>query len=108
MMPVDPLILFYALPLLVIWTIYLGLRKRADARSRATFAAAAEAGMLEPASLHPKIDPVKCLGCGACVRACPEGDVLGLINSKAQLIEPSQCIGHGACKTACPNDAITL
>jgi len=52
-----------------------------------------------------------CLGCGACVKACPETshhDVLGLINGKAVLIGPSDCIGHGACKTACPFDAITL
>jgi thioredoxin reductase/NAD-dependent dihydropyrimidine dehydrogenase PreA subunit len=104
----DSVIVFYALPLLIIWILYLGVRKRADIRSRATLGAAAEAGMLEPTSLHPKIDPVSCLGCGACVRACPEGDVLGLINGKAQLIEPTQCIGHGACKTACPTNAITL
>jgi thioredoxin reductase/Pyruvate/2-oxoacid:ferredoxin oxidoreductase delta subunit len=66
--------------------------------------------MLEPASLHPKIDPVKCLGCGACVRACPEAahNVLGMINGKAELIEPTYCIGHGACKASCPTDAITL
>jgi thioredoxin reductase (NADPH) len=107
-MPFDPLIVAYALPLLVIWALYLALRRRKEARSRATLQAATEAGMLEPASLHPKIDPVTCLGCGACVRACPEGDVLGLINGKAQLIEPSQCIGHGACKDACPSDAIAL
>jgi thioredoxin reductase/ferredoxin len=104
----DLLIIFYLLPLLIIWVIYLGLRRRTDARSRATRDAAAEAGLLEPSSLHPKIDPVKCLGCGACVRACPEGDVLGMINGKAELIEPSQCIGHGACKAACPRDAIDL
>jgi thioredoxin reductase/ferredoxin len=107
-MHIDPLIIFYLLPLLIIWAIYLGLRRRTEARSRATRDAAAEAGLLEPSSLHPKIDPVKCLGCGACVRACPEGDVLGMINGKAELIEPSQCIGHGACKAACPSDAIDL
>lgn len=107
-MPLDPLIVVYALPLLIIWAVYLGRRRRVDARNRATLSAAAEAGLLEPASLHPNIDPIKCLGCGACVRACPEGDVLGLINGKAQLIEPTECIGHGACKTACPNSAITL
>jgi len=109
-MSFDPLILFYALPLLVIWALYLGLRKKVYASSRATFAAAKEAGMVEPASLHPKIDPVECLGCGACVRACPEAahNVLGMIDGKAELIEPTYCIGHGACKTACPTDAITL
>jgi thioredoxin reductase/Pyruvate/2-oxoacid:ferredoxin oxidoreductase delta subunit len=104
----DSLIIAYALPLVVIWALYVGLRKRAEVRSRATLDAAAEAGMLEPASLHPVIDPIKCLGCGACTRVCPEGDVLGLINGKAQLIEPSECIGHGACKSVCPRDAISL
>jgi len=64
--------------------------------------------MTEPASLHPVIAPAKCLGCGACVSACPEGKILGLIKGKAQLIHPTKCIGHGACKVACPFDAITL
>jgi thioredoxin reductase/NAD-dependent dihydropyrimidine dehydrogenase PreA subunit len=67
-----------------------------------------EAGLTEPASLHPKIDLAKCLGCGACARACPEGNVLGIIDGKAALIEPTSCIGHGACKSACPTHAITL
>jgi ferredoxin len=98
----------YALAIGIIWTLYILLRKRAEARSRATKEAAAEAGLLEPASLHPKIDPVKCLGCAACVRACPEGDILGMINGKAELIEPTHCIGHGACREACPYGAITL
>ena len=65
-------------------------------------------GLGEPASLHPVIDEKKCLGCKACVTACPEGEILGVINGKAKLINPSHCIGHGACKVACPFDAITL
>jgi thioredoxin reductase/NAD-dependent dihydropyrimidine dehydrogenase PreA subunit len=48
------------------------------------------------------------MGCGSCVSACPEGDVLGIINGKSELILPSECIGHGACREACPYDAITL
>jgi thioredoxin reductase (NADPH) len=107
-MTFNPVIGVYALVFGVIWALYIGLRSRAETRSRATKAAAAEAGLLEPASLHPKIDPSLCVGCAACVRACPEGDILGLINGKAELIEPSHCIGHGACKEACPQDAITL
>lgn len=104
----TPLMSVYVLAFGVFGALYIGLRRRADARNRARKAAAVEAGLREPASLHPEIDPIKCLGCGACVRACPEGDILGLINGKAELVEPSHCIGHGACKEACPYDAITL
>jgi thioredoxin reductase (NADPH) len=107
-MSFDPLIGVYALGFAVSGGLYIALRRRVEARSRATKAAAAEAGLLEPASLHPEIDQSKCLGCGACTRVCPEGDILGMINGKAELIEPSHCIGHGACKDACPYDAITL
>jgi thioredoxin reductase (NADPH) len=97
----------YAVAIGVIWAIYIVTRRRAEARNRAAKEAAASAGW-EPVSLHPKIDPAKCLGCGACVKACPEGDILRMINRKAELIEPTHCIGHGACRDVCPYDAITL
>ena len=69
------------------------------------------AGVMEPVSLHPLIDPSRCVGCGECVKACPEtadGGVLGLIDGKAELVTPGNCVGHGACRTSCPVDAITL
>jgi thioredoxin reductase (NADPH) len=105
---VDPLILAYAAPLTLIWLVYLGRRKWKERRSLSVRAAAVEAGLSEPASLHPKIDPALCLGCGACAKVCPEGDILGLVNGKAELIEAAECIGHGACRAACPVGAITL
>lgn len=67
-----------------------------------------KSGLMEPASLHPLIDPVKCIGCGSCAAACPENRVIGIIHGKASLVNPSYCIGHGACRTACPMNAITL
>ena len=107
-MSFSPLLILYAVPLMAVWAVYAGLRMRAEWRSINKRQASAEAGLLEPPTLHPQIDPSLCFGCGACVRACPEGDILGLIDGKAELVEPSQCIGHGACRTACPSDAIRL
>jgi thioredoxin reductase (NADPH) len=98
----------YAPAIGAIWLLYLAWRRRAEAKSRAAKAAAIEAGLVEPASLHPIIDPAKCLACGACITACPEGHIIGMINGKAELVEPTHCIGHGACREACPYDAITL
>jgi thioredoxin reductase (NADPH) len=107
-MDISPIALVYTMPVGVIWALYLVWRWYREAKSRATWAAAVEAGLTEPASLHPVIDPAKCLGCGACVSACPEGDIIGMIDAKAELVEPTHCIGHGACREACPYDAITL
>lgn len=101
----------YSLPLVVILIAYLSRQRRIHRLSRQAHEEAVAAGLTEPASLHPAIDPSRCLGCGACVKACPEQphhEVLGLIAGKAVLIGPTDCIGHGACKTACPFDAITL
>jgi thioredoxin reductase/Pyruvate/2-oxoacid:ferredoxin oxidoreductase delta subunit len=107
-MDFSPLTIIYAAPIGLIWAIYVVWRWRREAKSRATKAAAVEAGLVEPASLHPIIDPAKCLACGSCITACPEGSIIGMINGKAELIEPTHCIGHGACREACPYDAITL
>lgn len=63
---------------------------------------------LVPASIHPNIDPDICIGSAACVKACPEKDVIGLVHGRAQLINPLACVGHGACAAACPVDAINL
>lgn len=79
-----------------------------SAQVKVKVAQAKEEGRFEPVSLHPYIDPNLCLGSGACVRACPEEDILGLINGKATVINASSCIGHGACFHACPVEAISL
>jgi thioredoxin reductase (NADPH) len=106
----DQLIVYlvYALPLVAVYTIYLRRRRTVHAKAAATLAAAHEAGLTEPSSLHPIIDPSLCLGCKTCITACPEGEILGLLDGKAVLVDPASCIGHGACKEACPQDAITL
>lgn len=101
--------LYYLIPLVFILSYSL-LHKKKHTLNKDTLEKAHSEGLTEPASLHPIFNEVKCLGCKACVSACPEKDknVIGIINNKAHLINPTNCIGHGACKKACPFDAITL
>jgi thioredoxin reductase (NADPH) len=108
-MATDPLpVLVYLAAALLVLVPY-GLRRRARSdRDRAILDESLTSGLMEPASLHPLIDESACLGCGTCVKACPEQDVLGLIDGKAALIRPANCIGHGACREACPTHAISL
>ena len=103
-----PKLLIYLVPIVVIWIIYKKVKASRDEQSTKHLLDSQAAGYFEPVSLHPVIDRNICLGCATCVDACPEGNVLGVIKEKAQLINPSHCIGHGACKAACPTDAITL
>jgi thioredoxin reductase (NADPH) len=101
----------YAFLFALILAGYVRRQWRVHKLHTSTHKEAIAAGLTEPASLHPIVDPSKCLGCGACVKACPEQplhQVLGLIGGKAVLVGPTDCIGHGACKTVCPFDAITL
>jgi thioredoxin reductase (NADPH) len=103
--------LIYFLPMLAIWAWYASRRSHHEKLSAQAHEQAKASGLSEPATLHPIIDHAKCIGCGACVQACPEypgHQILGLIRGKAHLVSPSECIGHGACFTACPADAITL
>ncbi len=58
--------------------------------------------------LHPEIDLDKCLGCGACIEACPENGVLSLLHGQVAVVHGSRCVGHGECATSCPTGAIAL
>lgn len=71
-------------------------------------AVAKQEGLYEPVSLHPVVDQSTCIQSGACIRACPEKDILGIQNSRATTINASRCVGHGACFHACPTQAISL
>jgi thioredoxin reductase len=105
---VDLSILVYLSALLLVWVPYGLHRRRRGRAARIVLGESRASGLMEPASLHPIIDPARCLGCGTCVGACPEKNVLGLVDGKARLIGPADCIGHGVCKEQCPAGAITL
>lgn len=97
----------YAALLALAVVAYLVPRWRRRRRDAGALAAAQAAGLAEPLSLHPVVDPGRCIGSGSCTRACPE-QALGIVGGKAVLLDASACIGHGACLAACPVDAIRL
>jgi len=65
-------------------------------------------GVGRPRSQYPLIDASVCIGCGSCVEACPEGDVLGVVYGKATIINGERCVGHGFCEQVCPVGAIKV
>ena len=60
--------------------------------------------MLDPEGLpypHPIINVASCIGCHACVDACPH-DVLAIVNGKAALVAVEQCMEDTSCQVECP------
>ena len=100
-------LLMYLVPFLLVLVLYQIRHRRKEGHYRSRLAESVKSGIPEPTTLHPVIDPNKCLGSGACVRACPE-QALGIVRGKATLVAPDHCIGHGACQMACPVESITL
>lgn len=82
--------------------------RRRIAHDRERKAEAAALGIDKPSAQFPFIDPAHCIGCGACVRACPEGDVLGIVGGTAVVVNGLRCVGHARCEVACPVGAITV
>ncbi len=91
--------------------VQLGFHLRRTLRKEVLAREAAERGKLfsdGPRAQHPHIDVSHCIGCGACVDVCPEGDVLAVIAGKAAIVNGHKCIGHGLCAEACPVGAIEI
>ena len=77
-------------------------------RSHRERSEAIERGSHKARLIHPDIDLSKCIGCGACVRACPEDGVLDLLHGQAVVVHGARCVGHGRCAEACPTSGIAL
>jgi thioredoxin reductase (NADPH) len=88
-----------------LWARHLKTREKVALLTLEDMAALGE---VVPDTIHPIIDLDRCIGSGACVRACPEKNVLELVHGQAKLLNPLACIGHSACLPACPVDAIKL
>ena len=54
-----------------------------------------------PSYPHPVINAQTCIGCHACVEACPH-DVLAISNGKATPIAVEQCMEDTSCQVECP------
>jgi thioredoxin reductase len=55
----------------------------------------------------PTINPGTCLGCYACVDACPF-DVLAIERYVAVVVRPDECCGVVLCEQVCPNGSLTI
>ncbi|MFN0280281.1 MAG: NAD(P)-binding domain-containing protein [Pyrinomonadaceae bacterium] len=54
-----------------------------------------------PSYPHPVIFPERCIGCQACVDACPH-DVLAIVDGTASAVAPDLCMEDTACQAECP------
>ncbi len=52
-----------------------------------------------------KVDKEKCVGCGACVEACP-AQAISMAGGKAK-IDADKCVDCGKCLQVCPQGAIS-
>jgi len=92
----------------LIFFLYLKRTRRKERANLFRKREAVELGIDRPPVQHPHIDVFRCIGCGSCVAACPEGDVLGMVAGKATILNGLRCVGHGRCAKACPVGAVTV
>jgi len=107
---IEELITYSIFGILIVGIVVYYVRKQNRSSQLVTekIETAINDGSYEPVSLYPVVDTKRCINSGACIKACPEHDILGIRNGKATIINAAQCIGHGACFRACPVEAISL
>lgn len=63
-------------------------------------------GKRDQHATHVQIDTSKCIGCGRCVKVCPQ-EALSMVDGKSH-VDISKCIGCFECITVCPAKAISI
>ena len=106
----ETLITILVAGLLIVGTVvpYMRHLRKKEHHARRRFEELKVSGLQTATSMHPHINALECIGCGGCVDACPEGDVLAVIQGKAVLVHGAKCVGHGLCAEACPVGGITM
>jgi thioredoxin reductase (NADPH) len=61
-----------------------------------------------PRGVYPRFDLDRCIRSGACTTACPEGDVISIVDGVPVLVDATACVGHADCLRACAVGAIQL
>jgi thioredoxin reductase/Pyruvate/2-oxoacid:ferredoxin oxidoreductase delta subunit/cytochrome b561 len=100
------LVLGLGLALLAAWSRRIELsrmQRRVNERERNV-----RVGSVTSQLQHPVIDLTRCLGCGTCVRVCPEKGVLEMVHGQAMVVNGSRCTGVSQCEAECPVGAITV
>ena len=107
---IEQIVIYATVFTLCLITVYFYMRKKKvkSVITEKKVEIAKEEGLFEPVSLYPHIDLNTCIGSAACVAACPEKDILGIVDGVATVINTSNCVGHGACFHDCPVEAISL
>jgi thioredoxin reductase (NADPH) len=77
------------------------LRPSLAAKQAETKSTQGQAKPSGPAYPHPVINAQLCIGCHACVDACPH-DVIAIVNGVATPIALDQCMEDTACMAECP------
>lgn len=81
---------------------------RRTRRDRKRLEEAAQLGINRARAQYPFVDSMRCIGCATCVKACPEGDVLGVVGGTAVVINGLRCVGHARCEEVCPVGALEV
>jgi len=86
------------------WVLAQGLARLV--RRRPVVSAAA---VVEPPKIRrlPQINTATCIGCHACVDACPY-DVIEMRNFVARVVRPDDCCGLTLCEQRCPNGSLVI